>query len=146
MKGMAIPVLIATLGAISPPVLAQGESMRSAGAGTYDPRTVEVFSGEVVSVEHVPVEKGRSGGVHLLLKTDGQTVPIHLGPAWYVDKQTVRVGRGDHVEVEGSRVSFEGKPVIIARQVKKDGQTLTLRNEAGVSAWAGRRVRRQSQS
>jgi hypothetical protein len=50
----------------------------------------------------------------------------------------VRFERLDHVEVEGSRISFEGKPAIIARQVKKGGAMLILRNEEGIPAWAGR--------
>ena len=126
------------LGGIVPSGHAQSPPGRAAGGGGYDPSTVETVRGEVVGVEHIAAAKGRSGGVHLMLKTDRETVPVHLGPAWYVDKQNVHVERGDRVEVTGSRVSFAGKPAIIARQVTKGGKTLTLRNEAGVPAWAGR--------
>jgi hypothetical protein len=99
---------------------------------------VETVSGEIVAVERVPAGRGGSGGVHVTLKTDRETLPVHLGPAWYLDQQKVRFERLDHVEVEGSRISFEGKPAIIARQVKKGGATLILRNEEGIPAWAGR--------
>jgi hypothetical protein len=137
MKTMAGLVLaLAILGPSVPASWAQ--RTRGAGARAYDPRTVETVSGEVVGVEDVAPTKGRSGGVHVTLKTDSGSIPVHLGPAWYVDKQKLQVRQGDHVEVEGSRVSFAGKPAIIARQVKKDGETLILRNEAGVPAWAGR--------
>lgn len=147
MKEIAVLILgLVTLGPIARPVWAQGPQARGAGARIYDPHTVATVSGEVVDVEHVASAKGRSGGVHVMLKTAGETIPVHLGPAWYVDEQKVHVGRGDHVEVEGSRVSFEGKPAIIARQVKKDGQTLTLRNEAGVPVWAGRGAGRRPRS
>jgi hypothetical protein len=124
--------------AIALPHQAYGQPGRGPGGRGYDPSTVETVSGQVVAVEHVPAGKGRSGGVHFTLKTDRETLPVHLGPAWYLDKQKVRVERHDHVEVEGSRISFEGKPAIIARQVKKGGATLILRNEAGIPAWAGR--------
>jgi hypothetical protein len=76
--------------------------------------------------------------VHLTLKTDKETIGVHLGPASYVDKQKVHVARGDKIEVEGSRVTYEGKPAIVARQIKKGEETLTLRDASGVPAWAGR--------
>jgi hypothetical protein len=93
--------------------------------------------GHIVSVDHVASGHGRSGGVHVTLATDTDTVAVHLGPAWYIDAQTPRLEKDDHVEVEGSRVAIDGKPAIIARQVRKNGQTLTLRNADGVPAWAG---------
>jgi hypothetical protein len=139
MKKTAAFVLgLTTLGAMAPHHQVYGQPGRGAGGRSYDPSTVETVSGEIVAVERVPAGKGRSGGVHVTLKTDRETLPVHLGPAWYLDEQKMRFERSDHVEVEGSRISFEGKPAIIAREVKKDGATLILRNAAGVPAWAGR--------
>ena len=140
MKEIAVLALaVGILVVIPPPIRAQGPpGSRGAGRRIYDPRTQETVHGEVVDVERIPSTKGRIGGVHLVVRTDKETIPIHLGPAWYVDKQKVQVERGDHVEVEGSRVAPDGKAVIIARQVKKGGDVLTLRNEAGVPVWAGR--------
>jgi hypothetical protein len=128
---------LATLGGIASPQ-AYGQPRHRAGGTGYDSSTVETVSGEIVAVERVPAGRGRSGGVHITLKTDRETLPVHLDPAWYLDKQKVRLERLDHVEVEGSRISFKGKPAIIARQVKKGGAMLVLRNEAGIPAWAGR--------
>jgi hypothetical protein len=39
--------------------------------------------------------------------------------------------------VRGSRITFEGKPAIIAAQVKKGDRSLTLRDDSGVPAWSG---------
>ena len=136
-----IALLVLALETLGPPAAcswAQGPGAPRAGARTYDARTVETLAGEVVDVERVPPAQGRAGGVHVVLKTDRESIPVHLGPAWYVDREEVQLRRGDHVQVEGSRVTFEGKPAIIAREVKKDGRTLTLRDAAGVPAWAGR--------
>jgi len=41
------------------------------------------------------------------------------------------------VEVKGSRVTFDGKPVIIAAELKKDNNVLTLRDSSGIPAWSG---------
>jgi hypothetical protein len=43
----------------------------------------------------------------------------------------------DTLEIKGSWVTFDGKPTIIAAEVKKGGQSLKLRNANGVPLWAG---------
>ncbi len=108
----------------------------------YNPAAVETLSGTVDSVTQTP-GKGPSYGVHFTLKTDKETIPVHLGPAWYMDQQGFKPAAGDKVEVTGSRVTYEGKPAIIAGQVKKDGKTLNLRGANGVPAWAGQGRRQQ---
>jgi hypothetical protein len=105
----------------------------------YDPKTVETIQGNVVSVEKTP-SKGPAYGIHLILQTDKETIPVHLGPGWYVKKQTPRIEPNDTVTVTGSRVTVGGKPAIIAAQVKKGNDILKLRDENGIPMWrrAGR--------
>ena len=141
----AAPLLIIGLMLASAATAAPAQQARPAGTRNYDPSTVETVKGEVLGVDHVASPRARSGGVHLTIKTDSETISVHLGPAWYVDAQKPLLQKGDHVEVEGSRVSVDGKPAIIARQVQKDGQTLMLRNTAGVPVWAGRGGRARQQ-
>jgi hypothetical protein len=43
--------------------------------------------------------------------------------------------KGDQVEVIGSKVKGTDTEVVIAREVKKDGKVLTLRNAQGIPAW-----------
>ena len=107
----------------------------------YDPKTVETVSGEVVKVEQMTPMTGMGYGVHLVLKTDKETISVHLGPAWYVERQDTKIEPKDHVEVKGSRIAFEGKPAIIAAEIKKGDEILLLRDDAGVPAWAGWRRR-----
>jgi hypothetical protein len=47
----------------------------------YDPKAVETVSGEVTSVDRITPVKGMSGGVHMNVKTDKETISVHLGPA-----------------------------------------------------------------
>lgn len=112
------------------------------GAGTqynrmYDVRTVEVFSGEVVSVDRMVPLKGMSYGIHVTVMTEKETVSVHLGPGWYIENQDVMIEPKDMLGIKGSRVSIEGKPVIIAAEVKKGDQVLKLRDEQGFPLWAG---------
>ncbi len=126
--------------------LAQGGPGGGRGGGygrMYDPKTVATLSGEVTSVDRVAW--GRRGqGVHLTLNTGQETIPVHLGPSWFIDQQAVKIAAKDRIEVTGSRVDFQGKKVIIAAKVKKGGQVLKLRDAQGIPVWAGQgRGRRQ---
>jgi hypothetical protein len=103
----------------------------------YDPKTVETIKGEIVAVEHVAPLKGMSEGVHVTLKTDKGDASVHLGPAWYLDNQEVQLAKGDRVEIRGSRVTLDSKPAVIAAEVKKGVETLTLRDPSGVPMWRG---------
>ena len=107
----------------------------------YDPKTVETISGEIVSVDRMTPVKGMSYGVHLTLKTDKETVSIHLGPVWYIENQDIKIEPKDRVEVKGSRITFEGKPAIIAAEVKKGDEVLKIRDENGFPFWSGWRRR-----
>jgi hypothetical protein len=103
----------------------------------YDPKTVETVQGKVLSVEKTQ-QRGR--GIHLMLQTDKETISVHLGPSWYIDKQTQKIEANDTITVTGSRVTIDGKPAIIAAEVKKGNEVLKLRDNNGVPAWSrGRR-------
>lgn len=116
------------------------------GSGTsyarmYDPKTAETISGEVMDIEFLTPARGMRRGVHLLLKTDKEMISVHLGPAWYIENQDMKIEPKDRVEVRGSRITFHDKPAIIAAEVRKGHETLTLRDDAGVPVWSGWRRR-----
>ncbi|HET7223887.1 MAG TPA: hypothetical protein VFI81_11860 [Rhodanobacteraceae bacterium] len=117
--------------------------------GMYDPKTVETVRGEVVSVERVPptgramgrMTRGAHYGIHLIMKTGMETIPVHLGPAWYIDNQAVKIAPKDKIEVKGSRIMFEGKPALVAAELRKGNEVLTLRDANGFPVWVGWRRR-----
>lgn len=104
---------------------------------TYNPATIETLSGEVVGIEEFTPMKGMQGGIHLLLKTDTETVSVHLGPAWYIEKLDSQIEPGDTVDVRGSRITFQGNPAVIAAELKKGDAVLPLRDERGIPVWSG---------
>jgi hypothetical protein len=141
MMGIFVLVLAAALWA-QPGRGPGGGQGRGWGAGDpysrmYNPKTVETLSGEVVSVDRFTPGRRMSYGVHFTLKTEKETIPVHLGPSWYMEKQAVTIAPGDKVEVSGSRITYQGQPTIIAGEVKKGDQVLKLRDAAGVPLWAG---------
>jgi len=107
----------------------------------YDPKTVETITGEVTSISQIIPNKGMASGVHMNVKTDKETISVHLGPSWYLENQDVKIQAKDKVEVKGSRITFAGKPAIIAEEVKKGDEVLKLRDDSGFPLWSGWRQR-----
>lgn len=135
--------------AITGAALAQrGQGVMGSGGGgrmggpMYDPQTVTTVTGDVVSVDTLSGRGGRHQGIHLTLKTAQETLEVHLGPSWYFDQQKITFAPKDSLEITGSRVTMAGKPVIIAAEVKKGGQSLKLRDANGIPMWAGQGRRR----
>jgi hypothetical protein len=113
---------------------------RAKGAGRqrlYDPNSVETLTGQVAAVQRGPMRKGGKGNlVRLTLKTDQGPVQIFLGPAKYVDAQTLKLAAGDQVEVKGSRITGpKGKTTVTAAQVTKGNEVLKLRDDQGNPLW-----------
>ncbi len=112
------------------------------GAGSqynrmYNPSTVETIVGTVEAVDKVTPMKGMYYGVHLTIKTAKETVSVHLGPGWYIERLDIKIEKGDKIEVKGSKATVEGKSVIIAAEVKKGDNVLVLRDSSGIPYWAG---------
>ncbi|HSB34899.1 MAG TPA: DNA-binding protein [Nitrospirota bacterium] len=114
-----------------------GWGMGSQYQGMYNPSTVETVSGVVEAVDKMMPMKGMHSGIHLTLKTDKETVDVHLGPDWYIERLDTKIEKGDTIEVKGSRVTIAGKPAIIAAEIKKGDSVLVLRDGNGIPAWAG---------
>ncbi len=105
------------------------------GQRMYDPATVKTVEGEVLDVQRV--QGRRAEGVRLQLQAGEEKLWVHLGPGSYVDQQGVTFQKGDKVTVTGSRVTFGGKPAVIAQEVKKGDEVLTLRDAQGTPRWRG---------
>jgi len=114
-----------------------GWGMGGAYQRMYDPAKVEVLVGEVVSVDKITPMKGMNQGIHVMLKTAKETIPVHLGPSWYLERLDTTIEKGDSLEVKGSRITYNGKPAVIAAEVKKGDAVLKLRDDNGYPAWAG---------
>lgn len=101
----------------------------------YDPATEVTLQGTLTKVE---TQQGLMGwnGTHLLVSFDAETLAVHVGPSNYLAQQEFSFAAGDQIEVTGSRVKFEGSDILIARQIKKGSQVLTLRNSKGIPVWS----------
>jgi len=114
-----------------------GPGMGNGQQRMYDPAKVEVVKGQVASIGQISGRRGRGTGVVLNLKTETETLSVHLGPSWYLDKQDMKIAEGDVIEISGARATRGNKDFFLAAEVKKGDATLKLRNENGVPLWAG---------
>ncbi len=103
----------------------------------YEPAKAETLSGIVEAVTQAVPMKGMNYAIVLTLKTEKETIPVHLGPDWYIGRLDIKIEKGDTIEVKGVRAVFAGKPAIMAAEVKKGESVLVLRDSAGVHVWAG---------
>jgi hypothetical protein len=71
------------------------------------------------------------------VKTDKESISIHLGPNWFIENQDVKIELNDKVEIKGSRVRIARKPAIIASEIKMGDETMILRDENGYPVWSG---------
>jgi hypothetical protein len=110
------------------------------GPPNYDPATEVTLKGTLEAVDRHESPGGWQG-VHLRLKTDGGVIDVHVGPSWFVQEKGFAFAPGDALEVLGSRVALEGTDSLLAREIRRGGKTLVLRDARGIPAWSGGRRR-----
>ena len=102
---------------------------------TYSRAALETVSGEVIDVYEATSRQGYRAGLHLLVKTNEETLDVHLGPISYIEGQNFYFEPGEILEIKGDRFTDSPMPTMIAIEVKKDNETLTLRDEDGFPIW-----------
>jgi hypothetical protein len=107
------------------------------GPGLYDSSTEITVRGVVEEVQN-SAYPGQWAGTHVSLKTDKGTYDVRLGPTPFLSQNNFSIAKGDTLSVAGSKLNIQETDFLIAREVTKDGKTLTLRNAQGFPAWAGR--------
>ena len=121
------------------PIHAQTKASATASP-VYDPATEVTMKGTIEAVNQLKGPRGWAG-THLSLKTDSGTIDVHAGPSWFLAQNKVSLEKGDQIEVTGSKVKFNNNDALIARELKKDGAAITLRNAQGIPAWSRGRGR-----
>lgn len=102
-------------------------------APKYDTATEKTFKGVVEELKLVP-PSGAKPIAYLVLKTpdSGQ---VFLCPKSFLDEIGVTFKADDAIEITGSEVKQNGSELTLAREVVKNGETLTFRFKDGKPAW-----------
>jgi len=134
--GLAVGTLLLSAVLVS----AQGPHARQ-NVRMYDPATETNLKGTVEAVSQQT--RGQMMGTHITIKTADETREVMLGPSNFVTGKGFAFAKGDAVEVTGSRITMGAMEFVIAREVVKDGKTLTLRDKTGTPQWAGSGISRK---
>jgi hypothetical protein len=116
----------------------------------YDPNTEATLTGTVEGIRSDgPGRLGWLMRVHtlglahqttndqqVLLKTDTDTLWIHLGPTAFLRDRKVDIKKRDRVTVTGSRVTLGDSQVVLAREVRRGDTAWSLRDAAGQPLWS----------
>lgn len=78
------------------------------------------------------------------LKTDKGMILVILGPTWFHEGKKFKIEPKDKLEIKGSRITGMDEPMFIATEVKKGGQVLKLRDDAGYPVWAPPRKKHEN--
>lgn len=122
---------------------------RMMGGPFYNIGTEVTINGTVDEVQQITAA-GTTGqmwscprgwtGTHLMLKTDAGILPVHVGPSAYLASKDFSIAKGDQLTILGSKVQYQGLDFLIAREITKGSEVLTLRNSAGFPMWSGFRM------
>ncbi|MEX2344457.1 MAG: hypothetical protein WD604_02520 [Balneolaceae bacterium] len=101
----------------------------------YDPGTVFKFQGKIIDVVNESNGSKEAEGVELILQTSESILPVHLGPAWYLDHQQVKFKKGEKVHITGS-MNLSGRDAsVVASKVQLGNKRLNLRDDNGHPYW-----------
>lgn len=103
----------------------------------FNPATMQTIKGAVVEVQKIGVEGRAHFGVHLLVKTEKETLEVHLGPSFYLEANHFKISKNDVVEVTGSLVNDGNQRFMIASEIKIGDKGLKLRDAQGLPLWRG---------
>ena len=104
----------------------------------YNPKTVEKLDGKIESIEKITA--GRMdipARVLLKLKAAKETVTVYLGPDWYLEKQELKLSPGDYIQMRGSRITMDDKPVILPNEIIKNSKVAKFWDDQGRPSWRG---------
>jgi hypothetical protein len=107
----------------------------AARAPEYDVKAEVTIKG-VVEDFHESKTRGDHPGLHLLVKTETETVEVHACPVRFMRDLEFAIEKGDTVTVVGSRPQPDG--VLVAREITKGQTSLILRDKTGAPVWTGR--------
>jgi hypothetical protein len=100
----------------------------------YDPATETKVKGTVQELKFVPSTGGKPAAI-MRVTSGSDNIDVFLCPKSFYDDMGASFKAGDEVEVTGSKVKENGADVILAREVSKGNDVLTLRFKDGKPAW-----------
>ncbi len=126
-KVMVVILLIVVLAA-----LGMAQTVPSA-APKYDMATEATLKGNIDDIKEIASAKGPS--LHLLVKAGSEITEVYLCPNAFLQELAFNFAKGEQVTIVGSKVKVDNVDVVLAREVTRGNDTLTLRDKKGNPVW-----------
>lgn len=101
----------------------------------YDTAKQQTVTGVVEAVKEYQCPVSGTVGTHITVKLTTGTIEVHLAPAKFLKDYDIAINKGDQVEIQGAKITFEGKPSLIAKSVAVDRVTFAFRDNSGKPLW-----------
>ena len=131
LKVVCVPLLLMVW---VPPSLSQKAHPEDNSLAKYDLHTETKTDGVIDEVNQVSVG-GRKDFTELIIKRGDDKLHIYVCPKPFQEEIGLSLGKGDRIEVTGSKVKQEASEVILARQLVKGTDTLMFRDDKGTPVW-----------
>jgi hypothetical protein len=100
----------------------------------YDPATEAKLKGVVEELKFLP-PSGAKAAAYLMVKSGSESIEVFLCPKSFLDMMGASFKAAESVEITGSKVKQDGADLILAREVARGDDVLTLRFKDGKPAW-----------
>ena len=101
----------------------------------FDASKMTTIEGTVHSVGSFYLENS-APGLRIRLQAKGEiTVLVHGGPKAFAQGRNFTLAPGDKISATGSQVDFDGRTILMAGEIKKGDETLTLHDSKGNVRW-----------
>lgn len=101
----------------------------------YDTANQQTVEGNVIETRDYSCPVSGSVGSHIMVKTTGGEIEVHLAPATFMKQYEIMIRKGDKATVVGSKITFEGKPALMAKSVTIAHDTYVFRDDKGRPLW-----------
>jgi hypothetical protein len=137
MKGFSLIVATLLLGSLGVTCLVQSQEKAAPSQGKYpyDPAKQTTISGKIQETKDYHCAVSGTEGSHFTLKTEGETLEVHLAPVSFMKEYEIKFRPGEDAKVVGVKIEFEGKPAFMARIVTIGTDTYVFRDEKGRPLW-----------
>lgn len=83
------------------------------------------------------VKTGVDNSVCLTLKSGKGTLEVLVGPEKFLKEMEITFAKGDTIQVVGSPVTVDDNAYLLAREVARNNDVMTMRDEQGKPVWVG---------
>jgi hypothetical protein len=116
-------------------ILSSVGSRRDKGPPAYNVAAEATVSGVIEETREFFCPVTDDQGAHLVLRTDQGKLLVHVAPARFLRAQQFAFSPNQQVSVVGARVNYQGQDAMLAREITRGNEVLSLRDHQGRPLW-----------